>query len=88
MEFETLKQIEEYEATNVLSDEQRRVLFERQMQIFLGIHQWLLENEWLGLAHDLTDTGRPNNASGFYAIGKTPNFLIRLTTARNERMMK
>ena len=39
MEFETLKQIEEYEAANVLTDEQRCVLFERRMQIFLRIHQ-------------------------------------------------
>ena len=49
MEFETLKQIEEYEAGNVLTDEQRRVLFQRRMQIFLRIHQWRDEN-------DLTDT--------------------------------
>ena len=55
MEFETLKQIEEYEATNVLSDEQRHMLFERRMQIFLRIHQWREENERLGLAPDLTD---------------------------------
>ena len=38
MEFETLKQIEEYKATNVLSDEQRRMLFERRIPIFLHIH--------------------------------------------------
>ena len=56
MEFETLKQIEEYEAANVLSDEQRRVLFERRMQIFLRSHQWREENKQLGLAPDLTDT--------------------------------
>ena len=56
MEFETLKQIDNYEAENVLTDEQRRTLFERQMQIFLRIHQWLEKNKRLGLASDLTDT--------------------------------
>ena len=56
MEFETLKQIDDYEAANVLTDEQRRALFERRMQIFLRIHQWREENERLGLAPDLTWT--------------------------------
>ena len=54
MEFETLKQIDDCEAENVLTDEKRRVLFERRMQIFLRIHQWREENERLGLATDLT----------------------------------
>ena len=65
MEFETLKQIEEYEAANVLTDEQRRVLFERRMQIFLRIHQWREENERLGLAPDLTDTWTPEQREQF-----------------------
>ena len=65
MEFETLKQIEEYEAANVLTDEQRRVLFERRMQIFLRIHQRREENERLGLAPDLTDTWAPEQRERF-----------------------
>ena len=58
MEFETLKQIEEYEAGNVLTDEQRRVLFQRRMQIFLRIHQWRDKN-------DLTDTWTPEQHERF-----------------------
>ena len=65
MEFETLKQIEEYEAANVLTDQQRRMLFERRMQIFLRIHQWQEENERLGLAPDLTDTWTPEQRERF-----------------------
>ena len=33
-EFETLKQMDDYEAKNVLTNEQRRVSFERRMQFF------------------------------------------------------
>ena len=65
MEFETLNQIDEYEAKNVLTDEQRRVLFERRLQIFLCIHQWREENERLGLAPDLTDTWTPEQRERF-----------------------
>ena len=65
MEFETLKQIEEYKAANVLTDEHRRVLFEWRMQIFLCIHQWREENERLGLAPDLTDTWTPEQRERF-----------------------
>ena len=65
MEFETLKQIDDYEAENVLTDEERRVLFERRMQIFLRIHQWLEENEGLGLAPDLTETWTPEQRERF-----------------------
>ena len=50
---------------NVLSDEQRRVLFERRMQIFLRIQQWREENERLGLAPDLIDTWTPEQREWF-----------------------
>ena len=65
MEFETLKQIDHYEAQNVLTDEQRPMLFEGRMQIFVRIHQWPEENERLGLAPDLTDTWTPEQRERF-----------------------
>ena len=57
--METLKEIDDYEAENELSDEQRRALFERRMQIFLRIHQWREENERLGLDPTISDTWTP-----------------------------
>ena len=41
------------------------MLFERPMQIFLCIHQWREENEWLGLAPDLTDMWTPEQRKRF-----------------------
>ena len=35
--FETLKEIDDYESKNALTDEECRVLFERRMQIFFRI---------------------------------------------------
>ena len=64
MEFETLKQIDDCEAENVLTDEKRRVLFERRMQIFLRIHQWREENERLGLTLPI-DTWTPEQRERF-----------------------
>ena len=66
MGFETLKQIDDYEAANSLTDEQRHLLFEQRMQIFLCIHQWWEDNERLGLAPDLTDTWTPEQRKRFF----------------------
>ena len=67
MEFETLKPIDNYEVENILTDEQRRVLFEWRMQIFLRIHQWQEENAQLGLAPDYTDMWTPGQRERFLA---------------------
>ena len=54
--METIKEIDKYEAENELSDEQRRALFERRMQIYLRVHQWREVNERLGLEPTISDT--------------------------------
>ena len=63
--METLKQIDDYEAENELSDEQRRTLFERRMQIFLRIHRWREGNERLGLEPSMTDHWTPQQREAF-----------------------
>ena len=63
--METLKEIDDYEAENELSDEQRRALFGRRMQIFLRIHQWREENERLGLEPTISDHWTPQQREAF-----------------------
>ena len=63
--METLKEIDDYEAKNVLTDEQRRALFERRMQIFLRIHQWREENKKLGLEPTISDDWTPQQRESF-----------------------
>ena len=63
--METLKQIDVCEAENELSDEQRRALFEKRMQIFLRIHQWREENKKLGLEPTISDEWTPQQRESF-----------------------
>ena len=47
--FETLKEIDEYASETNLTDEERRTLFERRMQILIRMREWREENKKLGL---------------------------------------
>ena len=38
--FETLKEIDEYASETNLTDEERRALFERRMQILIRMREW------------------------------------------------
>ena len=53
--FETLKEIDDYESKNALTDEERRALFERRMQIVFRIRDWREENKKLGLEPTISD---------------------------------
>ena len=57
--FETLKEIDDYALENDLTNEERRALFERRMQIFFRISDWREENKTLGLEPTISDTWTP-----------------------------
>ena len=57
--FETLKEIDDYESKNALTDEERRALFERRMQIFFRIRDWREVNKKLGLEPTVSDNWTP-----------------------------
>ena len=63
--FETLKEIDEYASENDLTDEERRALFERRMQIFFRIRDWREENKRLGLEPTISDTWIPEQRESF-----------------------
>ena len=63
--FETLKEIDEYASENNLTDEERRALFERRMQIFFRIREWREENKKLGLEPTISDTWTPQQRESF-----------------------
>ena len=68
--LETLKEIDEYESKNAMTDEERRALFERRMQIFFRIHA-TGEKKTRSWASNRPSrmNGPRNNAKAFYAIG-------------------
>ena len=63
--FETLKEIDEYALHNDLTDEERRALFERRMQIFFRIRDWREENKKLGLEPTISDDWTPQKRESF-----------------------
>ena len=63
--FETLKEIDDYESKNVLTDEERRALFERRMQISFRIRDWREENGKLGLEPTISDNWTPQQRESF-----------------------
>ena len=62
--FETLKEIDEYASKNDLTDEERRALIERRMQIFFRIRDWREENK-LGLEPTISDNWTPKQRESF-----------------------
>ena len=63
--FETLKEIDEYASENNLTDEERRALFERRMQLFFRIRDWREENKKLGLEPTISDYWTPEQRESF-----------------------
>ena len=56
---QTLADIAELERTHLLNEEERRLVFERRLQIFLRIHEWREENKRLGLEPTISDFWTP-----------------------------
>ena len=81
--FDTPKEIEEYKMKNALTDEQRRALFERRMQIFFQIRNWREENKKLGLKPTISDTGTPQQRESF--LQDWLDVLIIMEATRGEK---
>ena len=62
---ETLHEVDAIEAEVNLSNEERRALFERWMQIFCRIREWLEENERLGIESTISDYWTPGQREIF-----------------------
>ena len=52
---QTLAELAELESTHSLNEEERRLVFERCLWMFLRIHEWREENERLGLEPTISD---------------------------------
>ena len=84
--FETLKEIDEYESKNALTDEERRALFERRMQIFFRIRDWREENKKLGLEPTISDDWSPQQRESFLRDWFDDD-LINMEASCSEEMM-
>ena len=51
--------------SNVLSEMQKCLVFERKLEIFVRINEWRVENKRLGILSDLTDTWTPEQVNVF-----------------------
>ena len=60
-----MKEIDEYASENNLTDEERRALFERRMQLFFRIRDRREENEKLGLEPTISDHWTPEQRESF-----------------------
>ena len=56
---QTLADIAELERTHFLNEEERRLVFERRLRIFLRIHELREENKRLGLEPTISDSWTP-----------------------------
>ena len=56
---QTLAELAELERTRSPNEEERRLVFERRLWIFLRIHEWREENERLGLKPTISDFWTP-----------------------------
>ena len=61
----TIVELNYLQRMHTLTDQEQRLVFEKQMEIFQRIREWHLENEQLGLAPDLTDTWTPEQRERF-----------------------
>ena len=62
---EKLHEVDAIEAEANLSNEERRALFERWMQIFCRIREWQEENERLGIESTISDYWTPGQREIF-----------------------
>ena len=53
---QTLADIAGLERTHLLNEEEQRLVFERQLRIFLRIHEWREENKRLGPEPTISDS--------------------------------
>ena len=83
--FETLKEIDEYASRNDLSDEERRALFERRMEIFFRIRDWREENKKLGLEPTISDNWTPQQRKSFLRDWLNDSPIIE--ASRSDEMM-
>ena len=50
---------------HTLTEQEQRLVFERQMEIFQRIAEWRMENERMGLVPDISDTWTPEQREAF-----------------------
>ena len=62
---QTLADIAGLERTHLLNEEERRLMFERRMQIFFRIRDWREENKKLGLEPTISDHWTPEQRESF-----------------------
>ena len=85
----TIAELNSLQRMHTLTDQEQRLVFEKQMEIFQRIREWRLENEQLGLAPDLTDTWTPEQRERFLCeYGIMMNLYYRLTVGKRDRMMR
>jgi hypothetical protein len=56
-ERQTIAELSTMERLYLLNEVEKRLLFERKLEIFRRITEWRVENEQLVLTADFTDTG-------------------------------
>ena len=61
----TIAELNSLQRMHTLTDQEQRLVFERQMEIFQRIAEWRMENERMGLVPDISDTWTPEQREAF-----------------------
>ena len=79
---QTLVDIAELERTHSLNEEERRLVFERRLRIFLRIHEWREGNERLGLESTNSDSWTPEQRETYLRDWLDDSNVIEATCER------
>ena len=61
----TIAELNSLQRMHALTEQEQRLVFERQMGIFQRIAEWRMENERMGLVPDISDTWTPEQREAF-----------------------
>ena len=61
----TIAELNYLQRMHTLTEQEQRLVFQRQMEIFQRIPEWRMENERMGLVPDISDTWTPEQREAF-----------------------
>ncbi len=76
-ECRTIAELEALKRQNALNEQERRLVHERKLEIYVRINNWRLENEQFGIVPDFTDTWTPEQRERFLRDWQDDEILIR-----------
>ena len=84
---QTLADLAELERTHLLNEEEQRLVFERQLRIFLRVHEWQEKNKRLGLEPTISDSWTPEQRETYLRDWLDDSDVIEAEKRMHDEMM-